>query len=120
MQTIWLSPTDYVSGDTSLSIDYPSIHHSSTIVTSETIGDDKWILMSLRLPENISLEEIVLCYQVSNARSFICQVRIYELGLPEQGLVRCDEAVALQNTSPGRYKSILGGIIPTPGSALTL
>lgn len=56
MQTVWLSPTDYVTGDSSLRISYPSVSHPSTIVTSKTTGDFKWISMGLNLPENITIE----------------------------------------------------------------
>jgi hypothetical protein len=40
MQTIWLSPTNYTSGDPSLDLSYPYVSHPSTIVTSKTVGDE--------------------------------------------------------------------------------
>jgi hypothetical protein len=49
--TIWLSPTDFVTGDSTLQISYPYVSHSNTVVTCTTPGDLKWISMDLRLPE---------------------------------------------------------------------
>jgi hypothetical protein len=120
MQTVWLSPTDYITGDRSLQISYPSVSHPSTIVTSKKTGDFKWISMGLNLPENITIEELIICYQVSNARSFISQVRLSEMATPDQALVRYDDPADLQSTTPVRYSSIVGGIVRTPGSAVTL
>jgi hypothetical protein len=120
MQTVWLSPTDYVTGDSSLRISYPSVSHHSTIVTSKKTGDFKWISMGLNLPDNITIEELIICYQVSNARSFISQVCLSEMATPDQALVRYDDPADLQSTTPVRYRSIVGGIVRTPGNALTL
>lgn len=120
MQTIWLGPTDYVTGDPSLQITYPSSHHPSTVVTSRTTGDFKWISMSLRLPENVTIEELVINYRVSSAQSFISQVRLSEIATPDQALVRYDDPTDLQGTTSTRYRSLVGGIVPTPGAAVIL
>ena len=45
--TIWLSPTDFVTGDTTLQISHPSVSHPNTTVTCSSSGDMKWISMGL-------------------------------------------------------------------------
>src|SRR6266498_2412176 len=66
MQTIWLSPTDFVTGDPSLRISYPFVSHPSTIITCTAPGDFKWVSMGLRLPPNVAIQEVIVCYQVTN------------------------------------------------------
>ncbi|MGI0014041.1 MAG: glycosyl hydrolase family 28-related protein, partial [Nitrososphaera sp.] len=120
MQTIWLSPTDYVSGDSSLRISYPSVSHPNTTVTSTTKGDLKWISLGLRLPPHVRVEEVIVCYQVLNARSFISQVRLVEMNTPDRAVVIHDDGTDLQSTAPVCYSSNVGGKVPTPGTAVTL
>ena len=118
--TIWSSPTEYVTVDPSLRIEYPSVNHPSTIVKSKTRGGSKWISVSLRLPENITIEEVIVCYQVSNPRSFISQIRLSEMSTPDQARVRHDDGAALQSPTPARYSSIVPGVVPAPGAAMML
>ena len=73
---IWASPTEFVTGESTLQISYPYVSHSDTIVTCTSPGDLKWISMGLRLPEKTTIEEIIVCYQVSNCKSFIAQIRL--------------------------------------------
>src|SRR6516225_3268174 len=71
METNWLSPNNYTSGDPSLDLSYPYVNHPSTTITSKTVGDSKWVSLSLNLPEAVTIQQVVVCYQLSNARSFI-------------------------------------------------
>jgi hypothetical protein len=125
-ETIWLSPTEYVSGDSSLEISYPFVSHPNTMVTSKTPGDLKWVSMGLRLPPNVSIEEISVCYQITSKspneqpQSFISQVRLVEMDTPDQALVIHDDPTDLKSPSPVCYTSKVGGKVPTPGHAVTL
>src|SRR6476659_9996142 len=98
--TIWLSPTDFVTGDSTLQISYPSVTHPNTTVTCNSLGDLKWISMSLRLPENVSIEEVTVCYQLSSTNSFISQIRLTEMKTPDQAIVIHDDATDLQSITP--------------------
>jgi hypothetical protein len=124
MQTIYLSPTDFVTGDPSLVISYPFVSHPSTLVTCTVPGDFKWVSMGLHLPPNVSIEEITICYQISNpgilAKSLISQIRLLEMSTPEQAMVLHDDGTDLDKTSPECYTSKVGGKVPTPGKAVTL
>lgn len=123
MRTIWLSPTDFVTGDPALQISYPFVQHPSTIVTCPgctTPGDLKWIWISLRLPANVSIEEVIICYQLSNQNSFISQVRLVEMRTPDQALVQHDDPTDLRSTSPKCYSSKVSGFVPTAAVTLAL
>ena len=120
MTTLWISPTEYVTGDPSLVIGYPFVSHPSTVVTSKTTGDFKWVSVGLRLPPSVSIEEVTVCYQVSNPQSFISQVRLVEMDTPEQAVVIHDDGTDLKSTTPTCYTSHVGGKVPTPGTAVTL
>jgi hypothetical protein len=68
METIWLSPTNYVTGDPTLRVSYPFVSHPSTIVACTTPGDYKWISMGLRLPPNVQIEEVIIANDVVRDR----------------------------------------------------
>jgi hypothetical protein len=119
--TIWLSSTDFVTGDPTLQIRYPSVNHPSTDITSTEVGDLKWILIGLRLPQDVRIEELTICYQVSNPQSFISQIRLTEMKTPNQAIVRYDEVTMLSKTDPPEcHISHAGDVIPTIGTSVTL
>jgi hypothetical protein len=119
-KTIWLSPTAYVTGDPSLQLSYPYVLHPATEVKCSSPGDLKWIYMGLPLPMGAKIEEVNLCYQVSNPRSFISQVRLTEMSTPDTAYVRHDDPTDLTSTSPACYMSKVGGFVPKSAVMLQL
>src|ERR1700674_684925 len=113
MQTIWLSPTNYVTGDPTLRMSYPFASHPSTIVTCTTPGDFKWISMGLRLPANVQIKQVIICYEVTNSRSFIAQTRLAEMTTHDHANVVHDDRAHLTRTTPTSYNSAISGLIPT-------
>ena len=120
MQTIWLSPTNYVTGDPTLRVSYPFVSHPSTIAACTAPGDYKWVSMDLRLPPNVQIEEVIVCYEVSNARSFISQTRLAEMTTPDHATVVHDDPTHLTSTTPASYNSAVSGLIPTGAVTLEL
>lgn len=118
--TTWLSPTDFVSGDPTLKISYPSVSNPSTVVTCTSPGDLKWISIGLRLPQDIKIEEVIVCYQLSNSQSFISQIRLLEMKTPDKATVIHDDGTDLQSTSAICYISPVGGKVPSSCTAVTL
>ncbi len=104
-RTLWISPTDWVSGDATLRLSYPSAAHPATEITATAPGDLKWVSLALRLPPFTEIKAVRVCYQVSNPRSFISQVRLTEMTTPERALVRHDDATDLTNVAPTCYVS---------------
>src|SRR5215471_401034 len=119
-KTIWLSPTEYVTGDPSLEISYPFVSHPSTIVSCTAPGDFKWVSMGLRLPPDAQIGEVIICYEVSNARSFISQVRLVEMTTPDHAAVIHDDPTDLTSTTPATYSSAVSGLIPSGAVTLEL
>ena len=74
-----------------MEISYPSVSHPHAIVPSTTQGDAKWIAMGLRLPPDVKIDEIILCYHASNPDSLIAQVQLVEMTTPDHALVRHDD-----------------------------
>ncbi|MEN3332667.1 MAG: hypothetical protein V7641_2032 [Blastocatellia bacterium] len=116
---LWLSPTDFVTGDKSLKISYPSVTHPAVLVKAKTPGDLKWIYLGLRVPLYHDIQAIHVCYQLSNRRSFISQVRLVEMQTPDQAVVRHDDATDLLSTTATSYRSPLVRAF-RPGAAVSL
>lgn len=104
-KTLWISPTDWVSGDPTLRISYPYAAHLATEITATAPGDLKWVFLALRLPACTEITALRVCYQVSNSRSSISQVRLTEMKTPEQALVRHDDPTHLTGVDPTCYVS---------------
>lgn len=115
---LWLSPTDFVTGDKSLRISYPSVTHPAVEIKTTTPGDLKWIYLGLRVPPDHDIHSIHVCYQLSNSRSFISQVRLVEMQTPDQAVVRHDDATDLLSTTPTCYRSPV--VAFRPGAAVLL
>ena len=120
MQTIWLSPTNFVSGDPTLRVSYPFVSHPSTIVSCTAPGDFKWVSMGLRLPPDAQIEDVIICYQVSNTSSFIKQVRLAEMTTPDHVTVIHDDPTPLTSTAPTSYTSGVPGLVPSGAVTLEL
>jgi hypothetical protein len=120
MQTIWLSPIDFVTGDPTLGISYPWAAHPSALVTCNAPGDLKWVSMDLKPPPDLQIEEVDICYQVSNSRSFISQVRLTEMTTPNQARVIHDDPGHLTSTTPTTYTSAVAALVPSGAVNLEL
>lgn len=120
MATIWLSPTNYVTGDSSLQISYPYVSHPGTIVTCATPGDLKWVSMSLGLKQGITIQSVIICYQVSNSRSSILDIRLSQVSTPDRALVLHDDGTNLKSTSPVCYTSVVNAIVLNSSGAVLL
>ncbi len=120
MQTIWLSPTNFITGDPTLRVSYPYVSHPSTIVSCTAPGDLKWVSLGLRLPPDVQIEEVIICYEVSNARSFISQTRLAEMTTPDHATVVHDDPTHLTSTTPATYSSAVSGLVPSGAVTLEL
>ncbi len=74
--------------------------------------------MGLHLPPNVQIEQVIICYEVTNSRSFIAQTRLAEMTTPDHANVVHDDPTHLTNTAPTSYNSVISG--PSPTGAVTL
>ncbi len=119
-KTLWISPTDWVTGDPVLRINYPSVAHPATEITTTARGDLKWVSLALRLPPCTEIKTVRVCYQVSNPRSFISQVRLTEMTTPDLALVRHDDPTDLTSVDPTCYVSAVTNLRPEGAMTLAL
>lgn len=100
VKTLWISATDFVTGDPTLQISYPYVQHPGVVVTATKPGDFKWVNLGLRLPPCSEIKAIRVCYQLSNPRSFISQVRLTKMQTPERAVVLRDFGNDFRDTFP--------------------
>lgn len=105
-QTIWFSPYEIipVAGNVNLNI---QPYGGAVIVTSNTSGDLQWIIRGLNLPSNQTIDSVIINYQLTNAASYISQVRIAYSQLIQQ-YVMIDDGTDLLSTTPDRYALFVG------------
>lgn len=103
-QTLWLSPHQMVDVDGALNI---APYGGAVIVSSSTVGDLQWISLGLNLPTNLTIDSVIINYQLTNAASFISQVRLAESRLVQQS-VYFDDGTDLLSTAPASYSTFVG------------
>ncbi len=119
-KTLWISPTEWITGEPTLRLSYPSVHHPAVEITATKAGDLKWVFVGLRLPVGILIKAVQVCYQLSNKKSFISQVRLTEMQAPDTAFVRHDDATDLLSTDPTCYVSTVGAYRPEGAVTLAL
>jgi hypothetical protein len=67
----------------------------------------------------VSIEQVIVCYELSDSTCFISQVRLLEMAGPGQAIVLHDDPTPLNKPSDS-YVSTVGGKTPTSGRAVTL
>jgi len=126
METLWISPTEYVLAIPHWSSATPLLATQTRSSRVRGLVISSGVSMGLRLPPNVSVENIIVCYQITSKnpnqqpQSFISQVRLVEMDKPDQALVIHDDGTDLRSTSPVCYTSNVGSKTPTPGKAVTL
>jgi hypothetical protein len=117
---LWLSPTDFVTGDESLNINYPSVAPPAVEIKATAPGDLKRIYLGLRVPPGYDIHAIHVCYQLSNSRSFISQIQLVEMQTPDQSVVRHGDSTALLSAAPTCYRSPVVAFQPSGAVLLAL
>jgi hypothetical protein len=108
--TLWMSPLGLLAPTrSSLSLDKGSSGDSVTI-TSAKVGDLQWMLLPLTVPSNVKIKKVIVCYKVSNERSFLKQVRLTEERIPPTATVMHDDGVELKSTTGDCYESQVGSL----------
>lgn len=118
--THWLNPVDFVTGDRSLKINSPSVAHPGVEIKAKTPGDSKWIFLGLTIPPNQDIQALQVCYQLSNPRSFISQIRLIEMRTPDQAIVHHDDTTDLLSITPTCYRSPVVAFRPAASVMLAL
>ena len=118
-ETVWLSPTEYVSGESALTLEYPSVAHPSTVAVPNKKGDLLWVYLGLDVPPGATIDEVVVCYQLTDPQCYISQIRLLEMDTPDTATVIHDDPTDLLSTAPVCHASPVG-VKPSEGKAVTL
>ena len=106
MQTIWLDPTGFVTGDQSLRVSYPYAAHPGTVISSKTAGDLKWVSEWVSAcPRSPRLRKLSSAISYLTRRASFRRFGWSRCETPDVAIVHHDEAVSLNSTSSARHYS---------------
>lgn len=97
--TSWGSPLGGLTNNSSLTIT-PGLPGTSLHIVTSSAGDFQWVTFPLTLPSNMTIEGVQLCYALSNASSFISQIRLSRMTTPDYTVVMHDDPTDLTDPGP--------------------
>jgi len=109
---MWINHLAFLAGDPSVATSFNAVNSgvgnglSGLIILSSTIGDtveggNKVVETGLQVPPGFLVTGVRVCYELSNARSFIDEIRLSQLqDPPSKVLVLLDDATHLVNPGP--------------------
>jgi len=126
---MWINHLDLVPGDPSVLTSFNAVNSgvggglSGLIIMSSTTGDtatgggNKVVEKGLQVPPGYLITGVRICYELSNQRSFIDQIRLAQVqDPPSSALVRLDDATHLTNVGPVCVNSAPTTIDPELGA----
>jgi hypothetical protein len=124
---MWINHLDFLAGDASVVTSFNAVSSgvgsglSGLIIMSTTIGDtveggNKVVEKGLQVPPGFLVTGVRVCYELSNTRSFIDQIRLSQLqDPPSKALVLLDDATHLANSGPVCVDSAPTTVNPAQG-----
>ncbi|MAS37014.1 MAG: hypothetical protein CL610_23645 [Anaerolineaceae bacterium] len=89
-------------------------------VTTTLAGDLQWLSLPLVVPDDRNIKSVIVCYQLSNADSYISQVRLSEETVPPSATVIHDDGADLTSTDGECAESDVTDFQPDGGMTLSL
>jgi len=128
---MWVNHLDLLAGDPSVITSFNAISSgvggglSGLIIQSTTTGDtapsggNKVVEMGLEVPPGFIIKGVRVCYELSNRRSFITQIRLAQVqDPPSSALVLLDDGADQTNPGPVCVDSAPATVDPSLGSVL--
>jgi len=110
---MWTNHLDFLAGDPSVKTSFNAVTSgvggglSGLIIESTTVGEDaegggnKVVEKGLQVPPGFLISGVRVCYELSNSRSFISQIRLAQVqDPPSLASVLLDDATDLTNAGP--------------------
>ena len=114
-----LGNTVWVSGDSRLTLEMPSVSHPDLKITSTAAADLQWIETVVPWQSGDVITAVGLCYRtVNSATAFISQIRLAEYLLPSPATVEHDDGTDLTSTAGECYLSPVANY--SPGGSVNL
>ena len=126
---MWINHLDFLPGDVDVTVGFNSTSSgvggglSGLIIGSTTLGGtstaegNKVIEKGVEVPPGFLITGVRVCYELSNARSFITQIRLAQLqDPPSSALVLLDDGTDLTNPGPVCVDSGATSVDPSLGA----
>jgi hypothetical protein len=126
---MWINHFDLLPGDPSVTTSFNAISsglgltglvvHSSTTGDNASGGGNKVVHMGVQVPPGYLIKGVRVCYQLSNKRSFISQIRLAQIQTPPStALVKLDDGTDQTNPGPICVDSQQTTVDPSLGEVL--
>ena len=128
---MWVNHFDLLPGDPSVTTSFNAVSSgvggglTGLVIQSSTTGENaqnggnKVVHMALDIPPRYVIKGVRVCYELSNKRSFISQIRLAQVqNPPSSAVVRLDDATDLTNPGPVCVNSATTTVDPGAGSVL--
>lgn len=128
---MWVNHFDLLPGDSSVTTSFNAISSgvggglTGLVIRSSTTGElgqgggNKVVHMGLQVPPGYLIKAVRVCYELSNKRSFISQVRLAQIQNPPSSAgVQLDDATDLTNPGPVCVDSAPTSVDPRLGEVL--
>lgn len=128
---MWINHFDLLPGDPSVTTSFNAVSSgvggglTGLVIQSSTTGENaqgggnKVVHMGLQVPPGYSIRGVRVCYELSNKRSFISQIRLAQVQTPAQNaLVLLDDGTDQTNPGPICVDSAPTTVDPSAGEVL--
>lgn len=128
---MWINHFDLLPGDPSVKTSFNAVSSgvggglTGLVIESTTTGENgqgggnKVVHMGLQVPPGYSIHGVRVCYELSNKRSFISQIRLAQVKTPPQtAAVLLDDGTDQTNPGPICVDSAATSVDPSVGEVL--
>ena len=128
---MWVNHFDLLPGDASVTTSFNAVSSgvggglTGLVIQSSTTGENaqgggnKVVHMGLQVPPGYSIRGVRVCYELTNKRSFISQIRLAQVQTPPQSaLVLLDDGTDQTNPGPICVDSAPANVDPAAGEVL--
>ena len=122
----WLNHLELRPGDPSVTTSHDAVQSHGLVVTSSTTGEvaqsggNKVVTMAVHTLPDYLIRGVRVCYELSNTRTFLSQIRLSQTQLPPNTqLVKLDDGTDQTDPGPRCVSSTATTIDPAQG-AVTL
>lgn len=128
---MWVNHFDLLPGDPSVTTSFNAVSSgvggglTGLVIQSSTTGENgqgggnKVVHMGLQVPPRYLIIGVRVCYELSNTRSFISQIRLAQVQTPPQSaIVKLDDGTDQTNPGPICVDSATTTVDPSLGEVL--
>jgi hypothetical protein len=128
---MWVNHFDLLPGDPSVTTSFNAVSSgvggglTGLVIQSSTTGENaqgggnKVVHMGLQVPTGNLIRGVRVCYELSNKRSFISQIRLAQVQTPPQSaIVKLDDGTDQTNPGPICVDSATTTVDPSLGEVL--